>query len=564
MIKFGMVYIIGMLQQLKMDWVKLLTDLVAKFKNPDRYDTLLLLAQTIKINPTVNHIAHFKNEVANIIREWNEILNKEGPANYKLIKELVNRLYTTMENLDRSRNFIVFLMKKSRYTVSDVNKAFEIVRNEIGKEENAAKLLSLFQAVEAFKADLVDGFWRDAAPEMIRYWRDTYGQTPSAANMDMFKTIVNGFLQEYSSVEKVNDIYEPVSKLGLLSEDDHFQQINLPVADTLIYAEYNKKYYRPVVLFFKNKIISIFSISRPEFNQLQLKMPLLENEHITFVAGSTLTNKSESHYVFVTNLGNVYGFGHNHFNQRISDNNDIQRINIDDQISTVACNGSSIIFISNTGELYMSGLGYFEINFMPEGSSTVRKFRKNNANFVSVAYGDYHLIAITNSGRIYGYGNNDYGQCGNPQNRAIYELTLIEFDAVVVQAVCTYNNSVLLTDTGRVHVLGILGPQELTFPEKIIKIANHFLFVSDAGHVYRYRHNNEKPYRIANLPYITDIYFKNHNDGVLLRYYDDEDFPFNVKCSICTAITPTMCSKCNIPFCNSNCFTKHSCVAMLE
>ncbi|XP_034193440.1 RCC1 and BTB domain-containing protein 2-like [Osmia lignaria lignaria] len=74
-------------------------------------------------------------------------------------------------------------------------------------------------------------------------------------------------------------------------------------------------------------------------------------------------------------------------------------------------------------------------------------------NIKSFSFGDYHFLALTKQGKVYSWGQNDYGQLGN----GCYEQSLIPI--IVTKPVCNEHitdmacgsyHSLALTNEGKV------------------------------------------------------------------------------------------------------------------
>ncbi|XP_054166006.1 RCC1 and BTB domain-containing protein 2-like [Oppia nitens] len=83
----------------------------------------------------------------------------------------------------------------------------------------------------------------------------------------------------------------------------------------------------------------------------------------------------------------------------------------------------------------------------------------NNKIIEDIACGNYHSLALTSDGTVYGWGNNSEGQCDcshSTSDTSIDEPILVEFpDNTVIQSIyCTTNSSFAIDINGRVYSWG--------------------------------------------------------------------------------------------------------------
>jgi RCC1 and BTB domain-containing protein len=129
---------------------------------------------------------------------------------------------------------------------------------------------------------------------------------------------------------------------------------------------------------------------------------------------------------------------------------------------------------------------------------------------IDISCGDYHVLALTKSGKCFSWGHNNYGQLGNGTQTDNNKPKLINalLNEIVVQIVCGYFQSFVLTKSGdlkgfgynRFGVIGCGNNINQLIPikiygfndEKIVSIAcgaAHSLVLTDVGHVYSWGYN---------------------------------------------------------------------------
>jgi alpha-tubulin suppressor-like RCC1 family protein len=69
---------------------------------------------------------------------------------------------------------------------------------------------------------------------------------------------------------------------------------------------------------------------------------------------------------------------------------------------------------------------------------------------IDISYGDYHVLALTKSGKCFSWGRNSYGQLGNRTQTNDNKPKLINalLNEIVVQIACGWRYSFVLTKCG--------------------------------------------------------------------------------------------------------------------
>jgi RCC1 and BTB domain-containing protein len=129
---------------------------------------------------------------------------------------------------------------------------------------------------------------------------------------------------------------------------------------------------------------------------------------------------------------------------------------------------------------------------------------------IDISYGNYHVLALTKSGKCFSWGFNDYGMLGHGtiDNENKPKLINALLKENVIQIVCGYYHSFVLTKSGDLYgfgnnVAGQIGCGNNTHQskpikingfhnEKIVSIAcgnGHSLVLTEIGHIYCWGYN---------------------------------------------------------------------------
>jgi alpha-tubulin suppressor-like RCC1 family protein len=128
-------------------------------------------------------------------------------------------------------------------------------------------------------------------------------------------------------------------------------------------------------------------------------------------------------------------------------------------IRTISAGGYHSVALSDNGKVYVTGWNkYGQLGL---GDKTNRNTFKpvtslKDKNITAVATGEYHSFALTNDGKVYAAGGNSNGQLGlgDTTDRGVFELVTALEDKNVVAIVTGYFHSFALTDDGKVYAAG--------------------------------------------------------------------------------------------------------------
>ncbi|WED43955.1 RCC1 domain-containing protein [Legionella cardiaca] len=171
-------------------------------------------------------------------------------------------------------------------------------------------------------------------------------------------------------------------------------------------------------------------------------------------------------------------------------------------IVDIACYSSRTFFLTSEGKIYQTGKDFRDRNISPP-----LKFVKelDSKKIVKLALGNNHILALTDNGQVYSWGNNDCGQLGLEQHDDCNIPQLITaFKKIRITAIFAgRSTSFCLSEEGEVYAFGdneasqlglenvkmCIKPQLIPAfkDKKIISIAcgySHTLFLSYENEVF--------------------------------------------------------------------------------
>lgn len=207
----------------------------------------------------------------------------------------------------------------------------------------------------------------------------------------------------------------------------------------------------------------------------------------------------EDHYVALTNTGNVYTWGDDFFGQLGNGDNSSTQIttpihlsDLDDKdIVDIASGYAFTLCLTKHGSIFSWGYnGDGQLgNEKPESSdSPERIFVYGDGQFVDIAAGRFHSVALTYTGKVYAWGNNKRGQLGNGEI-SVKEISPVEVSGLpenIIAIEAARDRTYALTSDGVLYAwgendygqLGDGSTQERHSPVKVIGIEGKVIAVS--------------------------------------------------------------------------------------
>jgi alpha-tubulin suppressor-like RCC1 family protein len=127
---------------------------------------------------------------------------------------------------------------------------------------------------------------------------------------------------------------------------------------------------------------------------------------------------------------------------------------IQDRVVKVACGYMHTAVISDKGDLFVFGFIHNELKYGNSGK-LIKSFPPNDP-VVSLASGSTHLLVLTATGFVYGYGINGYGQLGvdgTPRFNNVQDISSLR-GRKIVQIATGFQHSVVLTSAGQALAFG--------------------------------------------------------------------------------------------------------------
>jgi alpha-tubulin suppressor-like RCC1 family protein len=151
---------------------------------------------------------------------------------------------------------------------------------------------------------------------------------------------------------------------------------------------------------------------------------------------------------------------------------------IDEQIINICCGKEHTLALSSDGNIYAWGLnGDGQIGMCNDHHYQLIPFRLDSFNerIKAISCGFLHSMTLTESGNVYGWGDNQDGKLGYKKGERFNSPKLIIVNAAIDKISCGFEHSILLSKDGELYVLGYKNWNnrafEISKTEKFIAIA---------------------------------------------------------------------------------------------
>ncbi len=185
------------------------------------------------------------------------------------------------------------------------------------------------------------------------------------------------------------------------------------------------------------------------------------------------------HSLVVTSTGQLYSFGYNKYGQLgVSENNGQTAPNPTPTLVTlpeesgpvtqVAAGDAFSLAVTSSGQLYAFGENQFgqlgsttnNGNSKPNATPTLVRLPGESGPVIAVAAGVQFGLAVTSSGQLYAFGENYYGQLGSSANKGTTHPNAPELVALpgesgpVTQVAAGRGHSLAVTSSGQLYAFG--------------------------------------------------------------------------------------------------------------
>ncbi len=160
---------------------------------------------------------------------------------------------------------------------------------------------------------------------------------------------------------------------------------------------------------------------------------------------------------------------------------------INKQIIDICCGYSHSLVLTNSGEVYAWGWNVWgQIGNGRSGENEcqlipIKVNGFNNEKVVMISYGFWYSTALTESGRVFSWGNNSYGQLGlNTPDDCIEKpsVMLLSNELSIKKISCGRNHCLLLTSDENIYWFGFNWIEKQKTPKKLLMNENKFIDIA--------------------------------------------------------------------------------------
>ena len=237
-----------------------------------------------------------------------------------------------------------------------------------------------------------------------------------------------------------------------------------------------------------------------ESKKNRIKKPTLNEE----LSGKQLVDIAPGlqHCIGLTSRGQCYGWGQNTYGQLDVGNTEeskqpllIKKLS-NLTVTQISCGSYHSMALTSDGKLFIWGDNRFNLLFgfsekKIEFPTEVEFFDQIEVTIVSISCGDSHSMALSKSGQLFVWGDNQFGQLGrNNTENNVKETKVkpLKCFVSIKKAICGPNHSLILTTDGEVYGFGLnskgqlgigstdnqLTPVKLSFSLRIKDIISYY------------------------------------------------------------------------------------------
>ena len=154
------------------------------------------------------------------------------------------------------------------------------------------------------------------------------------------------------------------------------------------------------------------------------------------------------------------------------------------KIKSISCGHNFYILLSTSGELYSGGSNLFgelccssniKQRISPEEIYEVSNI---NENIIQVSCGFKHVVILSEENKVYGWGNNIFGQLFSAKKKKV-DLVRLKSDKKIVQICCGFRSSFLLDEKNEIYFFGVINKNRKNLGENMEK-----LFIEEKNNEY--------------------------------------------------------------------------------
>jgi alpha-tubulin suppressor-like RCC1 family protein len=211
------------------------------------------------------------------------------------------------------------------------------------------------------------------------------------------------------------------------------------------------------------------------------------------------------HAIALTIHGQIYCWGYNNYGQlgngqQLSSDKyiDEPKLNVylsenNIKISQICCGHDYSLALTKNGDVFAWGKNRFGQIGNGDCKVVLIPYHVNDFNerVKAISCGEWHSMALTESGRVFSWGNNEFGQLGVGDNCNCCKPKMIELNDILIEKIsCGSSHSLLLSRDKDIYVFGKndvgqvgnrtqdneLTPFKISIQNKFIDIAAHYFY----------------------------------------------------------------------------------------